>query len=152
MQINLSKQPVKEKIDFLLRYYNSSRGSGHTKTMWGGANSAMGYLVVPSHAIYKNLTQNFGPLMREMSLDDLESLRGANHGLPLIWDNTAIVSILKESLDEIVKLEAQIPKSEDNKVIESDNKDKEIEQLKLMNKQLVSVIDNMNQLIGGSKK
>ncbi len=130
---------TKEKLQFLLAYYNKNRRVGHSQLLWDGANAAHCLLVTMDNKIYQQLTKNRGPFTQGVTLDSLDLMEGRNW--PVAWDNSGVVALITESLREIDRLEklsaGTTPEAETSK-------DTEIVKLKKINQNLVKVLENLN--------
>ncbi len=129
----------KEKLQFLLDYYNKNRRVGHTELLWSGANAAHCLILTLDDKVYQSITKNRGPFTQGVTLNSLDLMEGRN--LPVAWDNSGVVALLTESLREIDRLEklsaGTMPEAETGK-------DKEIVKLKKINQNLVQVLETLN--------
>lgn len=99
---------IKQKLQILYRYYCDTRAVGHTTLMKQGIDNFENkkIIIVPVLSAGTQIIKNSNDSI--VSLHSLDKLRGNN--APLAIDNSAMYMILKESIDEIEKLESEIYK------------------------------------------
>ena len=94
---------TKQTLEELVRYYDATRGVGHTCTALYGIG-AQGAIVIAHNQTYANhLKQTTG--VETVSIHDLNALCG--RGAPLIIDNAALREIFANSAAEIQRLEGE---------------------------------------------
>ncbi len=88
---------LKTKLEALVSYYKCTHRVGHTYATLGGLNSSPRAHLVVQHYI---MGLFISPIMDQIiSLDDLEKLQRLH--APIVWDNKAIDSILRDSLEAV---------------------------------------------------
>jgi len=90
---------IKQKLQTLTDYYNSTRGVGHTKTLLEGTNRVKSTII---HANQLQIDKDKGPNLK-ITLHNLDKLRGRKD--PIAIDNAALYSLFSESASEISHLE-----------------------------------------------
>ena len=96
---------TKQTLEELVRYYDNTRGVGHTQTALQGISLSRGAIVIAHDMGYANyLKRSAG--VDAFSINDLNPLWGANK--PLVIDNAALRTIFSNSASEIRRLESNI--------------------------------------------
>ena len=98
---------IKEKLELLYSYYFVTRGAGHTTLMKVGTyeNPTEKFILVHNTKFRGELKCKPSELV---SWNCLDKLRGAKK--PLAIDNAVMLLLLKESINEICRLEQEIEK------------------------------------------
>lgn len=87
-----------KKLKFLLDYFNSNRGIGHTKTELEGINNSDdAILIVHNREFGKYLKL---PDTKYLSINELEKLRGIKK--PIIIDHFALEQLLNEYRSQLL--------------------------------------------------
>ena len=94
---------IKEKLKHIIHYYGKTRRVGHTKTMIRGAQNVDKVMVLGANEDHVRLLKREIPNSYCVSITNLDSFRGVNY--PLLIDNSASDSLMRESLFEIDRLE-----------------------------------------------
>lgn len=132
---------VKNTLNFLLNYFDRTRGVGHTRVATVGLQSENAYLVTMNEQVFKKI-KKIAPFINYTNLDhiekDLEKITA-----PLIFDNSAIVSLLLLCHNEISRLELL----NEGKNLNEDDKDKKIIELTRLNSGLIDKLDQVNKII-----
>jgi hypothetical protein len=93
---------IKEKINSILNYYTLTRRIGHTDAILKGANNVSSIILTSNYKSGKSINK-LSPNSITLGLEQIDKLRG--YKKPLLLDNDAVYSLLKECLEEINKLE-----------------------------------------------
>ncbi len=96
---------IKEKLLYLVRYYNSARHCGHTNSILFGMKRNPKAMMLTIDAQGMKQLKHRIPEMDVVTLDDLDKLNGLRR--PLTIDNHALVLLLSEALEEMNRLEQE---------------------------------------------
>lgn len=97
---------IKETLEVLLNYYETTRQVGHTTAMMEGAKNTECLVVVYNSQVEKGIKKMFPDSKNKyISIYGVDKLKDCK--TPLLIDNSALFELLDEALKEISKLECQ---------------------------------------------
>ena len=97
---------IKEKLLYLVRYYNDARHCGHTNAILFGMKRNPKAMMLTIDAQGMKQLKHRIPEMDVVTIDELGKLAGLRR--PLTIDNHALVLLLSEALEEINRLEGAV--------------------------------------------
>lgn len=98
---------VKTTLKELVRYFDSTRGIGHTTAVIAGAENVDNCLVIAANIQDVHRLAE-GDLFKVMTLAELGDGKMRGRACPVVLDNHALAELARQSLTEIARLEEKI--------------------------------------------
>ena len=127
---------IEELLSYIISYYKTTRGVGHTTVIREGVKKTKAIIVVNKEN-EKNRVRNSFDIYSEniVTLQDIQKQLAGRHQ-PLVFDNYALIKIFDESLNEI-----QTQKKRANDAVASAIKD-----VTKKNKYIIELEEKVNRL------
>lgn len=100
---------IKSKLEEIVTMYTVLRQCGHTTAVVEGAKNTNAYVIVHHNSMGGYIDGLTDKSVKWRSVNSLESLRGIR--APMVFDNTTIFELAKDSLREIERLELELEKT-----------------------------------------
>ena len=100
-----------QKLHMLLAYYCNRRGTGHTTILLEGARNAPQVMVLAHTMVYASDLAKRCDNAKPLSWTSMDDRDFAGRNAPLAIDNSAMIELLKDAIQEINALRRQIVES-----------------------------------------